>query len=102
VVGSANSSNSVRMVEVALAAGADDAHLVENADAAEESWLDGVSVVGVSSGASVPEILVEDVMQWLAAHGYDAVEEVTHTEERLAFALPRELRRDLKGNATSG
>ncbi len=102
VVGSANSSNSVRMVEVALAAGADAAHLVESADAAEESWLDGVSVVGVSSGASVPEILVTDVMQWLAAHGYDAVDEVTHTEERLAFALPQELRRDLKRNATSG
>ncbi len=102
VVGSSNSSNSVRMVEVALAAGADAAHLVENADATEESWLDGVSVVGVSSGASVPEILVTDVMQWLAAHGYDAVDEVTHTEERLAFALPRELRRDLKDSATSG
>jgi 4-hydroxy-3-methylbut-2-enyl diphosphate reductase len=102
VVGSANSSNSVRMVEVALAAGAGAAHLVENADAAQDSWLDGVSVVGVSSGASVPEILVTDVMQWLAARGYDAVEEVTHTEERLAFALPRELRRDLKGNATAG
>ena len=102
VVGSANSSNSVRMVEVALAAGARAAHLVENAAAADESWLADVTTIGVSSGASVPEILVTEVMKWLAAHGFDDVEEVTHTEERLAFALPRELRRELRGGATSG
>lgn len=95
VVGSSNSSNSVRMVEVALAAGAKTAYLVENADAIEESWLEGVSTVGLSSGASVPEILVREVTEWLAVRGYADVEEVTHTEERQTFALPRELRRAL-------
>jgi 4-hydroxy-3-methylbut-2-en-1-yl diphosphate reductase len=99
VVGSANSSNSVRMVEVATASGARDAHLVENAAAIDEAWLEGVTSVGLSSGASVPEILVRDVIDWLAAHGYGDLEEVTHTEERLTFALPRELRRDLRAAA---
>jgi 4-hydroxy-3-methylbut-2-enyl diphosphate reductase len=92
VVGSQNSSNSVRMVEVALASGADSAHLVEDASALDESWLAGVTTVGVSSGASVPEELVTGVLGWLAARGYDTVEEVNTAEERLAFALPRELR----------
>jgi 4-hydroxy-3-methylbut-2-en-1-yl diphosphate reductase len=100
VVGSGNSSNSVRMVEVALAAGAKAAHLVENSDAIEDAWFDGVATVGLSSGASVPEVLVREVTAWLAAHGYGDVEEVTQTEERLAFALPQELRRELR--ATSG
>jgi 4-hydroxy-3-methylbut-2-enyl diphosphate reductase len=97
VVGSANSSNSVRMVEVALAAGARTAHLVENAAAADEAWLEGVTSVGLSSGASVPEILVREVTDWLAEHGYGDVQEVSQTEERLTFALPQELRRALKG-----
>jgi 4-hydroxy-3-methylbut-2-en-1-yl diphosphate reductase len=96
VVGSANSSNSVRMVEVAAAAGARSAYLVENADAIDDAWLDGVTTVGLSSGASVPEILVRGVTDWLARHGYGDVDEVSHTEERLAFALPQELRRDLR------
>jgi 4-hydroxy-3-methylbut-2-enyl diphosphate reductase len=96
VVGSANSSNSVRMVEVALAAGARAAHLVENATVIDPAWLDGVTSVGLSSGASVPEILVTEAIQWLAARGYPDVEEVSHTEEALRFALPQELRRDLK------
>ena len=103
VVGSANSSNSVRMVEVALAAGAPAAHLVENAAAIDEQWLAGVHTVGLSSGASVPEILVREVTDRLAGHGYGEVEEVSHTEERLTFALPQELRRELRaGSATSG
>jgi 4-hydroxy-3-methylbut-2-en-1-yl diphosphate reductase len=105
VVGSANSSNSVRMVEVAAAAGATNAHLVENADAMDEAWLDGVTAIGLSSGASVPEILVREVTDWLAERGYADVEEVSHTEERLSFALPQELRRDLRaaaGGTTSG
>jgi len=96
VVGSSNSSNSVRMVEVALAAGAKTAHLVENADAIEQAWLDGVLSVGLSSGASVPEVLVQESLAWLAERGYGEVEEVNHIEERLTFALPQELRRALK------
>ncbi len=103
VVGSANSSNSVRMVEVAITAGAPAAHLVENADSIDPAWLADVQTVGLSSGASVPEILVREVTDWLAARGFDDVEEITHTEERLAFALPQELRRELRaGRATSG
>ena len=93
VVGSANSSNSVRMVEVALDHGARDAHLVEDATAIDEAWLDGVTTVGLSSGASVPEILVTDVLAWLAERGYGDVEPVTAVEEHQHFALPRELRR---------
>jgi 4-hydroxy-3-methylbut-2-en-1-yl diphosphate reductase len=99
VVGSDNSSNSVRMVEVALAAGAKAAFLVENAAAIDPSWLTGVMSVGLSSGASVPEILVHEVTEWLAERGYADLEEVSHTEERLTFALPRELRRDLRPDA---
>jgi 4-hydroxy-3-methylbut-2-enyl diphosphate reductase len=101
VVGSANSSNSVRMVEVALAAGANAAQLIENAAAIDVAWLAGVDTVGLSSGASVPELLVSEVVQWLAEHGYGELDEVSHTEERLAFALPQELRRDLKLSAKS-
>jgi 4-hydroxy-3-methylbut-2-enyl diphosphate reductase len=96
VVGSANSSNSVRMVEVAKAAGSPAAYLVDNAASIDGAWLEGVTTVGLSSGASVPEILVREVLEWLAADGYTDVEEVTHTAERLTFALPPELRRDLK------
>ena len=92
VVGSANSSNSVRMVEVALDAGAPAAHLVEDSSAVDERWLAGVRAVGLSSGASVPEILVQEVLRWLAERGFGDVEEVAAAEERLTFALPRELR----------
>jgi 4-hydroxy-3-methylbut-2-en-1-yl diphosphate reductase len=100
VVGSANSSNSVRMVEVAAAAGARAAHLVENAEAIDPAWLDGVTSVGLSSGASVPEILVQEVADWLAERGYADLQEVSHIEERLTFALPQELRRDLRTGVT--
>jgi 4-hydroxy-3-methylbut-2-enyl diphosphate reductase len=96
VVGSRNSSNSVRLVEVALAGGASTAYLVDRADEIQESWLRGVQTVGVTSGASVPEILVRGVLDWLAARGYGDVEEVSSAEEHLLFALPPELRRDLK------
>jgi 4-hydroxy-3-methylbut-2-enyl diphosphate reductase len=101
VVGSANSSNSVRMVEVAMAAGAGAAELVENADAIDESWLDGVTTIGLSSGASVPEVLVQETLDWLVAQGYDEVEAVSHTDEKLTFALPQELRRELRSRTTS-
>ncbi|MGI8668095.1 MAG: 4-hydroxy-3-methylbut-2-enyl diphosphate reductase [Jatrophihabitans sp.] len=99
VVGSANSSNSVRMVEVARTAGADAAHLVDNAGEIRPDWLVGVDTVGLSSGASVPDILVQEVVSWLAEHGFADLQEVTHTEERLVFALPQELRRELKLSA---
>jgi 4-hydroxy-3-methylbut-2-enyl diphosphate reductase len=101
VVGSANSSNSVRMVEVAKVAGAREAYLVDNAEAIREEWLAGVDSVGLSSGASVPEILVQEVAGWLAARGYGEPQEVNHTEERLTFALPQELRRELRLNPKS-
>jgi 4-hydroxy-3-methylbut-2-enyl diphosphate reductase len=96
VVGSANSSNSVRMVEVAKAAGARQAYLIDSAEEIQPEWLTGVSTVGLSSGASVPEVLVREVADWLAARGWADLVEVAHTEERLVFALPQELRRDLK------
>jgi 4-hydroxy-3-methylbut-2-en-1-yl diphosphate reductase len=99
VVGSANSSNSVRMVEVAKAAGAQQAYLVDSAEEIQPEWLVGVSTVGLSSGASVPEVLVREVAEWLAVRGWSDLVEVAHTEERLVFALPQELRRELKLSA---
>ena len=92
VVGSENSSNSVRLVEVALQAGARAAHLVDYADEVDLSWLEGVRTVGVTSGASVPEILVRGVIELLDAHGYHDVETVRTAQETITFALPRELR----------
>ncbi len=93
VVGSDNSSNSVRLVEVAVEAGARAAYLVDDASNIDEQWLDGTSTVGVTSGASVPEELVSGVLARLAELGYGSVEEVEAVEERLVFALPPELRR---------
>jgi (E)-4-hydroxy-3-methyl-but-2-enyl pyrophosphate reductase len=92
VVGSANSSNSVRMVETALAEDVRAAYLIENAGAIEEPWLEGVITIGLSAGASAPEILVQEVLEWLAGRGWSDVEEVTHVEEQITFALPGELR----------
>ncbi|WP_218136408.1 4-hydroxy-3-methylbut-2-enyl diphosphate reductase [Nonomuraea jiangxiensis] len=92
VVGSANSSNSQRLVEVALEAGAGAAHLVDRATDADEGWLTGVETVGISAGASVPELLVQELLDWLADRGYADVEPVTLTEETLTFSLPVELR----------
>ena len=93
VVGSRNSSNSVRLVEVALGAGADAAHLVDYAEDIDEDWLEDVGTVGVTSGASVPEILVRGVLERLAEFGYGTVQTVTTANETLVFALPREIRR---------
>jgi 4-hydroxy-3-methylbut-2-en-1-yl diphosphate reductase len=92
VVGSKNSSNSVRLVEVALTAGAGAAHLIDYAREIDDAWLDGVTTVGLTSGASVPEVLVRGVLDHLAERGWESVEEVTTAEETLRFSLPRELR----------
>ena len=100
VVGSANSSNSVRLVEVALDAGAKASYLVDDVSHIDEQWLDDVTTVGVTSGASVPESLVHDVLAWLADRGYADVEQITSAAETLTFALPPELRRDLAKDAT--
>ena len=101
VVGSGNSSNSVRLVEVGLEAGARTSYRVDGVDELDEAWLEGVSTVGLTSGASVPEVLVDGVLGWLAERGFADVEEVTSAEETLVFALPPELRRDLKAAGTA-
>ena len=93
VVGSRNSSNSVRLVEVALGAGSNAAHLVDYADDIDAGWLDGALTVGVTSGASVPEVLVRGVLDRLAEFGFGTVQTVTTANETLVFALPREIRR---------
>lgn len=96
VVGSTNSSNSVRLVEVAKEYGTPAAYLIDFAAEVKDEWLEGVETVGVTSGASVPEILVKDLLDWLAERGYGEVETVNAKEESLLFALPPELRKDLK------
>jgi 4-hydroxy-3-methylbut-2-en-1-yl diphosphate reductase len=99
VVGSGNSSNSVRLAEVGLEAGARAAYRVDGAEELHEEWFDQALTVGLTSGASVPETLVEGVIDWLAERGFADVEVVTAAEEKLTFALPPELRRDLKAAA---
>lgn len=101
VVGSKNSSNSVRLVEVALGAGAGASHLVDAAEEIDEAWLEGVSTVGVTSGASVPEVLVDGVLAWLSERGFEDVEIVKAAEESIVFSLPKELRRDLRAEAAA-
>ncbi|MET7328665.1 4-hydroxy-3-methylbut-2-enyl diphosphate reductase [Nonomuraea sp. NPDC005650] len=96
VVGSDNSSNSKRLVEVAKDYGAEASYLVDNANFIRDEWLDGVTTVGVTSGASVPEELVDEVLARLAQHGFDDVTQVESVEERMRFALPHELRKDLR------
>jgi 4-hydroxy-3-methylbut-2-enyl diphosphate reductase len=97
VVGSANSSNSVRLVEVALENGARAAYRVDYASEVKQEWLDGVESVGVTSGASVPEVLVQELLDDLAEAGYTDVQRVKTAEEDLMFSLPKELRKDLTG-----
>jgi 4-hydroxy-3-methylbut-2-enyl diphosphate reductase len=96
VVGSANSSNSVRLVEVALEAGAKASYRVDDESEIDESWLDGVRSVSVTSGASVPDDLVQGVLGFLAERGFPDARPVQTAEESLVFSLPKELHRDLK------
>ena len=96
VVGSANSSNTVRLVEVALEAGAKAAYRVDFASEIQDAWFDGVETVGVSSGASVPEELVDEVLEYLAARNFGDVRNVQTAEEDVQFSLPAELRKELK------
>ncbi len=96
VVGSTNSSNSVRLVEVAKEYGAKAAYLIDYASEVKDDWFEGVETIGVTSGASVPELLVKDLLEELARRGFSEVEEIRAMEESLLFALPPELRKDLK------
>ena len=96
VVGSKNSSNSVRLVEVALEYGAKAGYLIDYASEVKDEWFEGVETIGISSGASVPELLVKDLLQELERRGYGNVETVTAMEEHLLFAIPPELRKDLR------
>ncbi len=101
VVGSANSSNTVRLVDVALEYGAKAAYRVDYATEVRQEWLDGVRTIGVTSGASVPEVLVQEVLDDLADAGYVDVEQVVTAEEDLMFSLPKELRKDAAGEPDS-
>ena len=101
VVGSANSSNSVRLAEVALEAGAKAAHRVDDATEIDEAWLEGVQSVSVTSGASVPDDLVDGVLAFLTERGYPDAQAVHTAEESLIFALPPELRRDMRKAAAA-
>jgi 4-hydroxy-3-methylbut-2-en-1-yl diphosphate reductase len=101
VVGSRNSSNSVRLVEVAVDAGARAGYLVDFAHEIQDEWLVGATTVGLSSGASVPEDLVDEVLAHLAERGFGEVDEVLAAQERLTFSLPQELKRDMKAAGVS-
>jgi 4-hydroxy-3-methylbut-2-enyl diphosphate reductase len=84
------------LVEVALEYGAKASYLIDYAEQMQDEWFEGVETIGVTSGASVPEILVTDVLKSLAEQGFKDVKEVTAAEESLLFALPPELRKDMK------
>ena len=96
VIGSANSSNTVRLVEVALEAGAKAAYRIDYASEIKEEWFEGVETVGVSSGASAPEELVDEVLEYLEKRQFGKPVEITTAEEDVQFSLPKELRKDLK------
>jgi len=91
VIGSRNSSNSNRLAEVSRERGTP-AYLVDDETHVDPTWLEGASTVGLTSGASAPEWLVDRMLAWLAGQGFDDVEEVTLAEERVRFSLPAGLR----------
>ncbi len=101
VVGSTNSSNSVRLMEVAKDAGATTSYLIDYAKEIDEAWLEGAKTVGLTSGASVPDILVQEVLKYLSDRGFYDVEEVRTATEDLMFSLPKEIRADLKKAGTA-
>ncbi|MEV6925968.1 4-hydroxy-3-methylbut-2-enyl diphosphate reductase [Dactylosporangium sp. NPDC051485] len=101
VVGSQNSSNSQRLREVAVDAGASAGYLIDYASEIQDSWLEGATTVGVTSGASVPEELVMEVLDFLAARDFTDVAEITTAQEKLVFSLPQELKRDMKAQAAA-
>lgn len=101
VVGSPNSSNSVRLMEVAKEAGAKDAHRIDSVAELREEWFEGVGTVGVTSGASVPDVLVQELLAELAERGYGDVQPVRTATEDLMFSLPRELRQEMKNQGTT-
>ncbi len=90
VVGSANSSNSNRLVEVSKNLGTN-SHLIDRASAIQPEWLDGVNTVAVTAGASAPEVLVKDVVEYLQTHGFGSVDEVEVMPENVRFGLPPEI-----------
>jgi 4-hydroxy-3-methylbut-2-enyl diphosphate reductase len=94
VIGSRNSSNSNRLVEVARASGVP-AHLIDDETDIREEWLEGVETVGVTSGASAPEKLVARVCDWFRALGVEDVSPYRLVDEDVEFRLPVELRREL-------
>ena len=98
VIGSSNSSNSNRLVEVARDHGAD-AHLVDNETQVREEWLEGKRVVGISSGASAPEELVQRLVDFFRARGTEDVSEFEVVKEDVRFMLPREIRKALAARA---
>ncbi|GIJ50080.1 4-hydroxy-3-methylbut-2-enyl diphosphate reductase [Virgisporangium aliadipatigenens] len=99
VVGSQNSSNSQRLREVAVDCGSKAGYLIDFASEIQEEWLTDATTVGLTSGASVPDELVMDVLAFLAERGFTSVTEVNTAEERLTFSLPQELKRDMKAAA---
>ena len=99
VVGSTNSSNSLRLRDVALDAGSRASYLVDYAAEIADEWLDGATTVGLTSGASVPDELVTEVLEHLAARGFTDVDEITTVQEKITFSLPQELKRDMKAAA---
>ncbi len=98
VIGSTNSSNSNRLVEVAREHGAA-SHLIDNQSQVQEAWLEGVETVGITSGASAPEELVEALVALFRERGADEVSELRTVHEDVRFMLPKEIRDELAARA---